>query len=657
MRTALAPTTTASAPCGPAVPALLFLGAATALALVKPELQPSHLVTRHRAVVGGRITRVDEDKGLVVFRVTHVCTGEFKPKTVTIRVPEAEGDEESLLADAREGHAVVAYVSKTRRRHERDGLLYCGRQWHDVQIADLADQSVWTWREALGDEMTGTFNGAPEQLLAMMLDVRSGRAFFPAYPTVKFRPERALGRFDGPIRGVALYDVDGDGKLDVYACHEKGGRLYLQTGKLAFEDHTARLGLAGVRGVSCSFGDVNADGRADLLVDGILYLGSEGGFRRSTLLPAGANERVKCAALVEIDGDGYPDVVLSRLERGLAVYLNPGAKGGAFRDATAASGLASPACGAGQTGFFAPGDWNGDARTDLYYAIRKGLILVQNAKGRFAPIPHRIDFDYRTSGSREPGLTGAGCFAPLWRPDRWDLVAAGDMHVTIYTNERGRPRDVTGLGNETRIARVSQLATLAEDLNMDGRVDLFTVTRAADASNVYHANRGYGSYMLSELYADYDAFPGKGYPTGAWGAAAGDADGDGATDLLLGGVDGVLRLLLSDAFGHPLRQPREHPTALQKTLRQTCVLTVKVTGPLGVVGADVRLTDEAGRVVRRHVIASQVLTGCRGPDAVCLAVRQPGTYRLTVRYADGLARTWRVALGKKQRVTRTATRR
>jgi hypothetical protein len=635
----------------------LLLGAGPAQALVNPQLQPMHLVERYRATVGGEVTAADYDKGIVLVRITQVCTGEFKPKDVAIRVPEVDVTDPSLFDDVEHGATVVACVGRKRRRHEQDVLLYAGKGWHRVEIVDAARPSVWRWTEAVGDDMVGTFNGAAEQLVALMHDIAAGRAFFPPRPFVRFKKERIVATLGGGVRGVALHDVNRDGRPDLYACCPNGDRLYLQTGPLEFRDATERLGLAGVASPSCSFADVDADGRPDLLAGATVFRGTGDGFERTGALPPGAARGLTCAAFVEINGDGYPDVVVSRKAGGLAVFLNTGpdaAAGPSFTDATKTCGLDRPACGAGGTGFFAPGDWNGDHRTDLYYGVGKGLILVQDVAGRFVRVEHRIDFGYRVPGDG-PGLTGGGGFTPLWKPDRWDLVAAGDSHLTLVTNAGGTVRNVTGYGNETRVCQVAQLATLAEDLNMDGHADLLTIARTAGARNSFHTNRGYGSFMLPELYAEgYDPFPGTWYGTGAGGAAAGDVDDDGANDLLLGGADGGLRLALSDTLRH--RKPEAHPTWHERVLSRTRILTVRVTGRTGVLGAVVTLTDAKGRTLARRQVGTRVLTGCRGPDAVNIAVREPGICRLTVRYADGHARMWNVDLSDEPRTVVEAAR-
>jgi hypothetical protein len=658
-------------PCCLLAAVVVLAWSAGALALVNPQLQPRHLVERYKTVISGRITRVDLDAGVVTFEVRQVCLGSFSPKEVSVAAEEADDPEASLFNDTFEGEPIIAYVGQDRERHEGDVLLYAGRQWHEAVVISLRDLSKWRWQVAMGDDMVGTFNGDAGQLYTMMADAADGRDFFPARPTVKFRSDIELGTFRGRIRGVALYDIDADGRPDVFACHPDGSRAYIQTSPgprtaeagdaapgVAFEDRTGRLGLDGIRCVSCSFADVNADGRADLLADGVIHLASGEGFRKSDLLPPSADTDVKLAAFVEINGDGYPDVVVSRVKGGLRAYLNGGPAGAwRFADATASTGLDRAENGAGKTGFFAPGDWNGDGRTDLYYAVDKGLILVQAPGGTFSPAPQPVMFDYKVAGSDEPGLTGGGGFATLWRPESWDIISAGDMHLTVVTRRDGVAVNVTGYGNEIALCDVSQLATLPADLNMDGHVDLLTIARETGTRNVFHANRGYGSYMKAIAeYFDYDAFPGTWYTTGAWGAAAGDVSDDGATDLVVGGADGVLRVAISDTLNHPMRRPREHPTHVEKILHQTAILTVRVTGQRGVLGADVRLTDDAGRLAGRRVIGSEVLTGCRGPDTVDLAVREPGRHTLSVRFSDGHVEYWPAALRPGGRLVIVAAR-
>jgi hypothetical protein len=135
---------------------------------------------------------------------------------------------------------------------------------------------------------------------------------------------------------------------------------------------------------------------------------------------------------------------------------------------------------------------------------------------------------------------------------------------------------------------------------------------------------------------------------------AGDLNNDGADDLVIGNSAGQLSLIVNDTPA--MRTPVEHPTADIAHLLQVRLLSVRVTGLTGVVGARVTVTDADGRVVGRGDIGGNVASGCRGPDTINFAVRGPGRYTVTVRYADGLTNTWPVDLTEVPRVTLTAER-
>jgi hypothetical protein len=120
--------------------------------------------------------------------------------------------------------------------------------------------------------------------------------------------------------GVAVADVDGDGRLDLYFVNQLGpSSLYRNLGDGRFEDITATAGVAvGDRiTVSASFADIDNDGDPDLFVTSVragnLLFRNEGGGRFVDVTAAsGLNSAGHCsgAAFFDYDQDGRLDLLV-----------------------------------------------------------------------------------------------------------------------------------------------------------------------------------------------------------------------------------------------------------------------------------------------------------------------------------------------------------
>jgi FG-GAP-like repeat len=452
-------------------------------AVINVGLQPHDLYqTRYSQVSILEITAVDAATGVLETKVIRTLKGDIKVDA-PIKL-ELTGDMKSVMpeviaqGDFTVGAKAVVFAGRTRR--PKDLMVYAGSFFLGEMAAPdhgKLDKSGTAMTGVDGQEIStlaGTWNGTTEQLIVLLEDIAAGRDHFPHKAYARFQKDIVLDQLTGPVTGIAVYDIEGDGDEDIIAASPAGDRIFLQGDPMQFANATESLGLKS-KSQSVALADVNADGLADLLAGAALHLGrfEDNRFRYEAVdwLPTDLGKNLKSASFVELNGDGYPDIVASIADGGLRAFLNPGASGGSFKESTEAMGLKRKECGAGSNGYFAPGDWNGDKRSDLFYAAETGFFLVQDASGVFQPVPHDIQFKFTSGATGGAGTTGAGTFLPVLNSGRMDLVVPITDGWIVVANEKGKPRDITAWGNEISEGSNDHLATIGDDWNLDGHVD------------------------------------------------------------------------------------------------------------------------------------------------------------------------------------------
>jgi len=456
-------------------------------AVINVGLQPYDLFqSRYKQVVILTIDTVEPQAGLVYCKVTESLKGKIG---VGQKIQLSfVGDMKQMVAqydeqgDFKPGKPIVCLAGRTRRT--KDLMIYA----NGFYLGQMTDVAHWTLDKS-GQAMTGvdgqaintlagTWNGSTEQLARMVRDIAAGRDFFPRKAYARFAEDRLLDDLDKPVTGIAVYDLEGDGDLDIVACSHAGDQIYLQVKPNEFVNATDTMGIQS-RSRTCSLADMNGDGLTDMLLDQTLYLGQFAEkrfqFAKGKTLPIGSDKPLKSAQWVELNGDGYPDVLVSLAGGGLRAFQNlmPGSQG--FTETTEKMGLDQDLCGVGLDGLVTVGDWNGDGRCDVFYAAAQGFLLQQTPQGQFEAIPHAVSFQFNSGAQGKPGLTGAGAFLPVFQPDVMDLVVPLEEGWLIIANHKGLPVDVTDWGNEISEGSQAHLATIGADLNLDGYWDFYTI--------------------------------------------------------------------------------------------------------------------------------------------------------------------------------------
>src|SRR5437870_1982755 len=359
-------------------------------------------------------------------------------------------------------------------------------------------------RDALSRPITagGFVDGAP----VVFEDVtqRSGLGAFrnrTGTPEKNYILELATG-------GVALFDYDGDGWLDVYLVNGstyaalKGlepaprSALFHNNHDGTFTDVTAKAGVSNDRwGFGVTVGDYNNDGWPDLYVTNFgkncLYHNNGDGTFTEVAEKAGVSDPNGyygfAAAWVDVDDDGWPDLLVANDSTPNYLYRNRG--DGTFEDVSLASGFALNENGREQASMgIAVGDYDNDGRVDLYvtnFSDDYNTLYHNEGGGNFLDITFQL-------GLGEPTIPflgwGAG-FIDYDNDGRKDIfVANGHVYRSVDKTDWGttwaqRPQLYRNLNGarfqEVPPATGSGLAVLASargaafgDIFNDGHIDV-----------------------------------------------------------------------------------------------------------------------------------------------------------------------------------------
>jgi hypothetical protein len=344
--------------------------------------------------------------------------------------------------------------------------------------------------------------------------------------------------------GVACGDFDNDGWTDLYVTNLGPDALLRNQGDGTFRDVTARAGLGDPRwNTSAAFFDLDRDGWLDLYVTAYV----EFSLARSPRCYAPSTARDYCGP------DAFPPIP-DRL------FRNRG--GGRFEDVTAAAGVGEArAAGLGVVA----ADFDGDGWIDLYVANDgdPNFLWLNRKDGTFRDQALLAGAAVNRMGSPEASMgVDAGDFDNDGDLDLFMTHLTQETH-TLYVNQgRGLFEDRTaesGLGAAVR--RLTGFGTGWLDFDGDGWQDLLLVAgevrhieALAQAGDPFPLrqpkqlwrNTGRGRFVE---VPPAEAGPAFALAEVSRGAAFGDVDNDGDTDVVVANNNGPARLLLNEAGG------------------------------------------------------------------------------------------------------------
>jgi hypothetical protein len=416
--------------------------------------------------------------------------------------------------------------------------------------------------------------------------------------------------------GVAAGDVDNDGWVDLYLTNFGTNQLFRNQRDGTFTEIAMRSGVDD-RGfsVSASFLDYDRDGWLDL------YVAHYVRYR--------VGKETKCRVLA--GGFDYCPPQAFRAEPS-RLYRNN--RDGTFRDLTAASGMAGkvgPALGASTA------DFDNDGWIDIYVAIdgEDNQLWINQRDGTF----------------KNTALVAGAALSELGKPEASMGVDAGDFdndgdEDLFMTHLEGQGNNLyVNLGPATFEDRSAASglgpASLSYtgfgaawfDFDNDGWLDLATVNGTIlaiegrktpfpyDQVRLLFRNLGNGTFeeVTSRAGAAFQLSEvGR-------GAAFGDVDNDGDTDLLVGNVNGPARLLLN-AVGN-----RNHWIGLKLTGEKTT---------RDMLGARVSVIRRDGSILWRCARADGSYASANDPRVLVGLGRSADPPQVRVLWPSGRSETW-----------------
>ena len=330
-------------------------------------------------------------------------------------------------------------------------------------------------------------------------------------------------------QSVALGDLNGDGRLDLVVPNEGAGSVSVLANRGNGTFEPARRYPTGSGPSSVALGDMDGDDGLDIVTANgaastvsVLLNEGDGTFKPKSDYRVGIDSDPNSVGLGDLDGDGKLNVVTANFADGtVTALMNAGggklAANVVYRTETSLVSVAVT-------------DLNGDGKADLVLtpSFKKIFVLLNDGHGAF---PEAVDYD---TGDEPVIATG-----DLDGDGKPDLAVSSEDSTVLVLRNRGdgsfRPGGELATGSTARSETMCERCVAIGDVNGDGKPDIVTANQGADTVSVL-VSRGDGRFRPRRDYRS---------GTAPRSIAIGDVNGDGKPDLVSAAAGNMVAVLVN----------------------------------------------------------------------------------------------------------------
>lgn len=391
-----------------------------------------------------------------------------------------------------------------------------------------------------------------------------------------FQAVQTYGSGGSSAIAITVADVNGDGNPDILVangcfsdsdCTTGSAAVLLGNGDGTFQ---TAMGYAsgGFEGsTSIAVGDVNADGKPDLLVSNVCTAGSSGngctnnagsvgvllgngdGTFQSAATYASGGLLAEWLTVADVNGDGKPDVLVANSCASLNSTVCAGGGVGVLLgngDGTFQTALTQQLNGPFAFSI-AVADVNKDGKPDLVVSSRGIQILLGHGDGTFQAPKTYSSTGFNSFSVAVADVSGDGLPDVVAVNDCAGPVCGSDSQFEVFLGA-GHGLFSAAQAFDTRASVTSAVGSA--DVNGDGKADLLMANACADTLCTHGSvgvrlGKGDGTFQGVRFYASKNSL---------YSVAAADVNGDGKLDLVVAGANantsaGSVGVLLGNGDG------------------------------------------------------------------------------------------------------------